>query len=264
MSAMPSCFVGILTGLGTLRVKMFGPHVARFLAAPRSKLKYFLAVIHCKIDAVCARKEREVPYQLNEGYAGIIFLRTCNGTSLVHKEAKPAFGDEQLVSVETYCVQVFSGSFMGSITTFVKDIITLGMGDDIEHWWTVIETTSAYYAVQFGGNQDVFALSGCLSGCGSGSEGPVKTLRKGKLEMHRFVKKDDCHHFGLSWTPGLNTQVHKHSKFSGPVGRKVLLRNILSWIRNWDVDYNMLNNNCQHFCRATFQQLSGVSSHEPA
>jgi len=262
---MPWCFIGILTGLGTHHAETFGPLLgkfARFLQAPQRKLKDFQAAIQYKSDALGARDEIEVPTLHNECYVGIIFLKTCNSSSFIHKDAKSAFGKEEIVSMETYCVRVFSGPVMESVASIVKDIITLGKGDDIEHWWTVIETTSAYYAIQFGGNQDVLALSGFRWCCGGDSEEPVKPCRKGKLEMHRFAKKADCHHFGLSWTPGLNSHVHRHSKFSGPVGRKVLLRNILSWMRDWDVDYNLLHNNCQHLCRATFQQLSGASSHE--
>jgi len=69
--------------------------------------------------------------------------------------------DELVIYLKTKSCRLIHGS-VSWLTTALKNTVTLGLSDPLEHWWIIIQTTAAYYVIQFYSN-NVYTMVRCNS-----------------------------------------------------------------------------------------------------
>ena len=76
--------------------------------------------------------------------------------------------------------------------------------------------------------------------------------------MKRFRSLQDCHDFGLDSTYKRSAGGKVHTESSCSPRRTVYLREVIPWLRSYDVNYGLLTNNCHDFARYLMNEFDDV------
>ena len=145
-------------------------------------------------------------------------------------EMNDATKNEKIISITTRASRILHGS-ISWLATGAK----LGIGDPIEHWWTIIKTQDEnFYMIQF---------------CGALS----------MIEMRECRSMDECDTCGLREAcKTIDASIWTKSQYTGYCQSNKSMADLAKWLKSGEFSskYSLVFHNCQDLSKAVYKALT--------